>query len=208
MRREDVEQRAMALLSSGDVQQAGELIARFEANQPHPRGLGNNWEDGMDAASVESARSLLSQDFSELGLSRQDLRNVAVSLALSAMLGESIDQAAGRLREQLSGTIDNDTFSTRLRLLGERQYGLEPDSPDNAASMFASYWLMWALHHGALDQIRSLPGTGVEILPGRDASCATGRLRFSHEEVDSVPALPHRWGCGCTYVGLVSDDDA
>lgn len=207
--RKEMEAGVLACLMGGDLAQAGQRIAVFEARQVFPRGPGIDWSKGMPEAYLRQAAYLLGRDYGELPLLEAGRREVGARLALAALLGETYEEAGERILAVDSGAFGWAVFGNVLRTNPCCGYAedCDLDDPLDVARLYARMRLGEAATRLDLEKLAAFRhGRGIRILPTNGdqcASCIHGKQQYAWSELPSLPRLPRQWGCACTYAAWI-----
>jgi len=202
--REMMEAAAVSQLEKGAVGTAGAVVARYEAAQVFPRGLGCDWANGMAESVLQTASLLLQYTYDDLGLDAASRRKVAVQMALAELLGLGPRELRGPIKEATgSDHLPCDALQQYLRSAPSCEYvhGRSWDSTDDLVEVYCNTYQVRAANQAELEQLRvEHTGKGVLVDCIDDCpECRRGKHTFRWSEMHMLPVLPRHWGCRCLY---------
>ncbi len=209
MARKTMETSAMAYLMNGDIMRASQRIALYESQQVFRRGNGVDWSKGVPEPCLKVAAYLLARSYDELPLLENERKEVGVRLSLSAMLGETYEEAGRRILGVTNGEFGWAVFANVLRTDPCCGYAktCNLDDPLEVARMYARMRMSEAYTSLDLEKLSvSRLGKGIRILPANGdhcVSCTKGKHQYSWSELQDLPRLPRHWGCQCIYAAWI-----
>lgn len=186
--RQEAEDSCIDALHRGELAQACQIVRRFEARQPIPRGMGVDWSN---------------PDIShELGLLVALFQNTLPSTAPLTTIAAAMSLLWGTGPEKWLPKEPSDSGKRRRRTPEEK-----------AAEVAARMEAFRANHERTLEGYRANRDViiAVEILAAQ-SSCDFCKKQVGHYPLDSVPPLPHAdcthdMGCRCVYVPVTRFSD-
>lgn len=186
--RQEAETSCMDALRRGELAQACQIVRRFEARQPIPRGMGVDWSN---------------PDIShELGLLVALFQNKPPSTAPLTTIAAAMGLLWGTGPEKWLPKEPSDSGKRRRRTPEEK-----------AAEVAARMEAFRANHERTLEGYRANRDViiAVEILAAQ-SSCDFCKKQVGRYPLDSVPPLPHAdcthdMGCRCVYVPVTGLSD-
>lgn len=186
--RQEAEDSCINALHRGELAQACQIVRRFEARQPIPRGMGVDWSN---------------PDIShELGLLVALFQNKPPSTAPLTTIAAAMGLLWGTGPEKWLPKEPSDSGKRRRRTPEEK-----------AAEVAARMEAFRANHERTLEGYRANRDViiAVEILAAQ-SSCDFCKKQVGRYPLDSVPPLPHaecthEMGCRCVYVPVTRFSD-
>ncbi len=181
-KRAKVEKQVIEYLTKRKFKEASLMVAAYEAEQTHPRGIGIDWKHYNPSRCIEILNTIFKNIpiiISHLEIEK--LETLRIGAAMMALWG---------------------TNTAKKWLPVDFETGLPFDN-DTTARMF----LFYAQHRATLERYRSEGLKHVEILPAPD-SCEACRKLAGEYELNKAPELPHehcthKMGCRCCFLPVV-----
>jgi len=191
---------ALQLLLAGNV---GGAVSRIAA---HRQALGN--PAPVSDVNRNAAHYILKLNFTDLPLDTARRNEVAGTLALAELLGDSYLGAVARLEHFWDMGLHLPDISSFLGADSAHTH-LESYDGQNAKDVFELYLMTRMYEAHATADLGSLllersqcASKGVSIVRSDDDACTQCRStarKYRWSELERLPKLPNHWGCLCWY---------
>lgn len=194
-----VEADAIASLVKGELRKAWSRLSQYYSGQ---LGADPRWSRPLPEAVECEVSRLLKMPYNDLPLSEPRRKELGAWLALSVLLGESMEAAGKRLATFAGESFD---WAGALAFHRPNPCGSPGEEADALAlaELYASTRILEALSACELHSLQTARlGKGIRLLPlkGSDCSvCHSGKFLYAWSELGELPKLPRQIGCCCTY---------